>query len=169
MHQSKYADAPHPVFLIDGEPLNLWLSHQLSKIEIDCQDSFFDPDTQNLVTAQRGLSELQIQDLVPAQGWLIDDDEMKTAWRRIFPSDVGLTTIVPLLICPDDVDLTCSVIVVEQEISDDFVYWNRFGVAMDEPYDSVGATVRWLPEFRKAKFEKTAYHTALISFQTLCR
>lgn len=45
---------------------------------------------------------------------------------------------------------------------------HQFGVAMDKPYDSVGATVRWLQKFCQAKFEKIAYHTALISFQTLC-
>jgi hypothetical protein len=92
---------------------------------------------------------------------------MKIAWRRIVPGGIGLTTIVPLLVCPDDADLFCSVIVVEQEVSEDFIYWKRFGIAMDEPYDLVGATVRWLQEFRQAKFQKPEYCTALDLFQTL--
>jgi hypothetical protein len=74
MHQSKYVTKPHPVFLVDGKPLNLWLSQQLTKVEIDCQDRFFDVDTQNLVIAKHEPIEFNIEDLVPAQGWLIDDD-----------------------------------------------------------------------------------------------
>ena len=151
MHQSTYATKPHPVFLIDGEPLNLWLSQQISTVAINYKDHFFD-----------------IRDLVPAQGWLIDDDNMRTAWRRINPNGVGLTTIVPLLICPDDVDLTCSVIVVEQETSTDLIHWNRFGFALDNGYDSVGATVQWFKKFHQAEFQRSDYCTALISFQALC-
>jgi hypothetical protein len=168
MHQSTYATEPHPVFLVDGEPLNLWLFKQLSTVEINCKDHFFDVDTQNLITAERGAMDVHIQDLVPAQGWLIDDDDMKTAWRRINPDGVGLTTIVPLLICPDDVDLTCNVIVVEQETSTDLIHWNRFGFAMDKPYDSVGATVQWFKKFHQVDFKRTEYCTALVSFQALC-
>jgi hypothetical protein len=152
MHQSKYTKSPHPVFLVDGDTLSLWLWQQLSRFGLDHENT---------------LTHAFIQDLVPAQAWLIDDDEMQTAWRRIKPGDVGLTTIVPLLICPDDVDFSCSIIVAEQSVMDDSIKWNRFGFAMDQPYDQVGATVRWFQAPCKTEFPKLEFIAALAYFQKL--
>jgi hypothetical protein len=92
---------------------------------------------------------------------------METAWQRIKPSDVGLTTIVPLLMCPDDVDFSCSVIVVEQSVTAELIAWERFGFAMDQPHDQVGATVKWFQASCKAEFSKLEFVSALASFQKL--
>lgn len=37
------------------------------------------------------------------------------------------TTIIPLLLCPDDLDFSCIVIVIEVDKTKDFVYWGRVG------------------------------------------
>lgn len=37
------------------------------------------------------------------------------------------TTILPILLCPDDLDFSCIVIVVEVDKTKDFVYWGRVG------------------------------------------
>lgn len=37
------------------------------------------------------------------------------------------STILPVLLCSDDLDFSCIVIVVEVEKTKDFVYWNRIG------------------------------------------
>lgn len=144
---------PYPSFLVDREPLDLWLSQRLSKIDIHGENYFL---------------EVDIETLVPAQGWLIDNDEMETAWDRITPSDVGLTTIVPLLICDGDVDFSCIVLVVEQEVSDEFIDWCRVGFSMDFERDRVGGRVKWLDTPCKAKFQKTEYIDALDRFKKLC-
>lgn len=153
MHQREGEKAPSPIFLIDGEPYHLWLSQKLGEIDIYTPEYFIDVDIKNLV---------------PAQAWLINDDEMKTAWGRIYPSYVGLNTIVPLLICDSDVDFSCIVFVVEQEVSDDFIYWNRFGFSMDHSRNEVGGTVKWLQKTCKAVFRKTEYLDALKKFETIC-
>jgi hypothetical protein len=144
---------PYPSFSIDREPLDSWFSQRLSKIDIHGEGHFIGVDIENLV---------------PAQGWLIDDDEMQTAWHRITPSDVGLTTIVPLLICDSDVDFSCIVLVVEQEVSDEFIDWCRVGFSMDCEQDRVGGTVKWLDTPCKARFQKTEFINALDQFKKLC-
>lgn len=45
------------------------------------------------------------------------------------------STILPLLVCEDDLDFSCIVIVVETEKTKDFVYWNRVGYVRHENED----------------------------------
>ncbi len=37
------------------------------------------------------------------------------------------SAVLPVLLCPDDLDFSCIVIVVEVDKTKDFVYWNRIG------------------------------------------
>lgn len=63
MHQSKHATAPHPVFTLDPIPLDNWIKG----IAYD--------------SAGNDVTEA----LVPAQGWLIDDDHLRYAWQVLEP------------------------------------------------------------------------------------
>lgn len=45
------------------------------------------------------------------------------------------TTILPILLCPEDLDFSCIVIVVEVEKTKDFVYWNRIGYVIHKNED----------------------------------
>jgi hypothetical protein len=74
---------------------------------------------------------------------------------------IGFTTIVPLLIDDEYVSFSSyAVFVAEQEVSDDFIDWCRFGFSMDCSHDRVGGTVKWLGTPCKAKFKKTEYINA---------
>lgn len=42
--------------------------------------------------------------------------------------------ILPIYLCPDDLDYSCIVIVAEVEKTKDFVYWNRFGLVNRQLY-----------------------------------
>src|SRR2546427_3403424 len=66
MHMSLYAKAPHPVLVVDGVPLELWLK------EADCS-AVFGEDT--------------VGGLVPAQGWLIDECDLQNAWYLLNPKN----------------------------------------------------------------------------------
>lgn len=44
-------------------------------------------------------------------------------------------TILPILLCPDDLDFSCLVIVVEVNKTKDFVYWNKIGYVLHENED----------------------------------
>lgn len=113
---------PFPILAIDNIPLNRWV-HQNIPI-IDGTES-----------------------LVPAQGWLYDHDSdlaLSNAWKLLKPQayeNVAISTVVPILICPDDLDLECSVIMVEQVVSADKVLWTRFGYAFNHIHDVVTSVV----------------------------
>lgn len=141
MHESSHAGAAHPVLTIDGVPLDQWIG--------------------------RRANEPEVPDLVPAQGWLTDEADLALAWRRIESSQESCSTIVPLLICPDDADLNCSVLVAEQECTGDHIVWHRFGFAFDLPGDQVGATVKWFGQGVVARFPRPQFAVALAEFRRL--
>jgi len=133
---------PFPILAIDNIPLNIWVDQNISIID-------------------------GTESLVPAQGWLYDHDSelaLSNAWKLLKPQayeNVSISTVVPILICPDDLDLECSVIMVEQVVSADKVVWTRFGYAFNHIHDVVTSVV-WqtspsaphlsfpLSEFKKA-------------------
>lgn len=141
MHQSKFANSVHPVLAINGVSLDVWLNSKLNE-----------PDILNLV---------------PAQGWLIEDQDLEIAWRRLTPHEAGCSTIVPLLICPDDLDFGCTVVVAEQEVTTDEVIWRRFGFALDHLGDQVGATVKWFEFNVSVRFNRSDFQQAVIELKKL--
>lgn len=113
---------PFPILAIDNIPLNIWV-HQNTQI-ID-----------------------RAETLVPAQGWLYNYDSelaLSNAWKLLKPEvykNGAVSTVVPILICSDDLDLACSVIMVEQVVSADQVVWARFGYAFNHIHDVVTSVV----------------------------
>lgn len=113
---------PFPILAIDNIPLNIWVDQNISIID-------------------------GTESLVPAQGWLYDYDSelaLSNAWKLLKPQayeNVSISTVVPILICPDDLDLECSVIMVEQVVSADKVVWTRFGYAFNHIHDVVTSVV----------------------------
>jgi hypothetical protein len=141
MFQTQYARTPHPVLTIGGESLDIWLDRM-------------NPDK-------------EVKDLVPAQGWLINDDDLALAWRRITRDDSDSSTIVPVLICSDDVDFSCSVVVVEQRCTSDKIIWQRFGYDYSVLGDQVGATVKWFESPSAIEFDRDMFLSALAELRRL--
>lgn len=136
-HKSRFSTEPHPALFVDGEPLDGWLDARLD-----------------------GLEAL---DLVPAQHWLDDEAERELSWRRLSELLPGIPVVVPLLICPDDLDLSCTVIVAEQQLEQNRVVWRRFGIAAgsaDDPLDEIG----WCDPL-SVSFELEGFLAALASFR----
>ncbi|MFJ4248135.1 MULTISPECIES: hypothetical protein [Pseudomonas] len=144
MYQSKHTRAPHPVFTIDSIPLGNWIKGVI-------YDAIGNDDTDGLV---------------PAQGWLTDDDHSRYAWQVLEPNAEDSSTIVPLLICPDDMDLSCTVAVVEQVIRGETVIWERFGRAVDI-VSGVITAVAWNEKNQRALFQKVQFQDALSAFKRL--
>ncbi len=143
MCKSKYVSADHPVLAIDGVPVQLWISAQM----------FDDP------------SNGGAEGLVPAQGWLLDDDHLQIAWKLLEPADEG-STVVPLLICPDDMDLNCTVVVVEQSTDAESIVWKRFGWATDSVNGMITA-VRWSGSEQSARFERRQFYDSVQELKRL--
>ncbi len=137
-HTAKGELKPFPILAIDGLSLNQWMNQFLE--------------------LKDGLSILS---LVPAQGWLIDEQENKTAWELLKTTeDQSSSTIVPLLICPDDLDLTCTTLVVEQVQMDSKIIWKRFGQAINE-INAVISAVDWWIEDQVFEFEREVFDAAI--------
>lgn len=145
MHRSRCAKAPHPVLLIDGTPLEMWAKGIISS------DAFGTDSTDTLV---------------PAQGWLIDESDLQNAWYLLEPKDQNSSTIVPVLICPDDMDMSCTVAVVEQQVDTQKVSWLRIGRATDVR-NGIVVSVEWEMPSQKAVFDKAAFRAAVDELKRL--
>lgn len=68
-------------------------------------------------------------DLCPAWTKELDwSGDVRFVWELIEKE----RAILPVLLCPDDLDFTCIVVVSEVEKTEDFVYWNRIGYVNHE-------------------------------------
>ena len=149
MHQSRHATSEHPVLAIDDVPIEQWLKSRLLDLT--------DEDT--------------INGLVPAQGWLMDEDELTIAWNLLTPvqmhsADPSISTVVPLLICPDDMDLSCTVIVVEQTVDPENVTWKRFGLGRDS-VNGIITSVQWSVDGQSCQFERPYFSAAVDELKRL--
>ncbi|WP_298516837.1 hypothetical protein [uncultured Kordia sp.] len=139
--QSEYANEPHLTIHVDGKPLDKIL-HEL-------------------------YPEKNIIGLVPTLlDWLQDSKERKLVWERIRSKQ---KQVVPILMCPDDVDLWCIVINVEVEKTQQTVRWLRIGIDDGDGEnmpESIGTSVEWLSKVEPMEFDKIKYNTFVSKFQT---
>jgi hypothetical protein len=142
-HKSKFATGYCSWISIDGNPIEYWFNEKI---------------------------EEETLGLALAQIWLINEDEDKLAWERINQLEDGTTTIVPVLVCSDDMDFACNVVVVEQTIKDGIVEWARAGQSISTDMQ-VGATVQWYSingEYL-ARFKLDDFEFALVKFKELMK
>ena len=128
--------------MIDGIGIEQWLSTHLEWSDV----------------ASLGLSLI----------WLIDEDEDALANRRIIPAEDGSSTIVPLLVCSDDMNFDCIVLVAEQVIDADTVHWRRFGRSISDKLE-VGISTKWIAESKPVSFALEAFQNALEQFTQLSK
>lgn len=144
MHLSRCAHAPHPVLFIDDTPLEQWIKGIVSDADgVDSSDG-----------------------LVPAQGWLADDRDLERAWNLLRPRAPRSSTITPILICPDDMDMSCTVAVVEQVAGDQLISWIRAGRALDVDRGIV-TSVGWTEPFQTATFSREEFSNAVSELSRL--
>src|SRR5262249_53769428 len=115
---SKYVSQPHKILALDGVPLDVLLD-----------------------TAR---PQDNLLGLVPTLIDCLDDlTERELVWQRILPP-IGQPAIAPVLMCPDDLDLWCTVVVAEVVAEESVVLWRRIGLDVSKPEDmprSVGTAV----------------------------
>lgn len=96
-------------------------------------------------------------------GWFHDEAECKIPWERILP-EVGCTGYAPVLICPDDLDLSCSVVMAEVVAEPGIVRWARLGLDAT-PKGAVGSWIRWNPNWGPYCFSRLQYEACLAAFR----
>ncbi|QEL13502.1 hypothetical protein PX52LOC_00359 [Limnoglobus roseus] len=95
-------------------------------------------------------------------GWFHNDEDSVIPWQRILP-EVGCTGYAPILICPDDLDYSCSVVMAEVVTETDVVRWDRLG--FDETRKGVvGSCIRWEPAWGSYRFRRDDYERFLAAF-----
>jgi hypothetical protein len=96
-------------------------------------------------------------------GWFHNDEDSVVPWQRILP-DVGFIGYAPVLICPDDLDLNCNVVMAEVVAEPDVIRWDRLGYNA-APRGAVGSWVRWEPGWGPYRFSRTDYEACLAAFR----
>jgi hypothetical protein len=102
-----------------------------------------------------------VEGLVPAWlGWLTDKGERELVRERMWPR-VGERWIVPLLVCPDDLDFSCTLVVAEVSSTEEEVTWERIG--LDTRSSLEVSEVDWLA-VAPQRFQRGEYLECVESF-----
>ncbi len=139
-HQSKHASASYLMFAIDGMPLDIWL--------------------------QERTGDRAYLGLVPSLTELTDERELEVAWERIIPA--SSSQIAPILICPDDLDFWCTVVVAEiSKDNEEEICWRRLGLNLTKPYraEDLGADVDWIERIGPLRFGWAEYISCIEQFR----
>lgn len=139
--KSEYAREKHLVVAIDNEPLDLIL------------DRLFPENN------YKGLVSTFLD-------WFTNLNERRVVWERVLP-DLNKTTVCPILMCSDDLDFYCTIIVAEIERLETVVNWKRIGLdngSTDGLPDSIGSTVKWFKQL-SYQFEINEYKKCLDRFE----
>jgi len=107
------------------------------------------------------------KDLIPTLvSWMYNNDEKEVVWKRILP-ETNEVTICPILMCPDDNDFSCTLIVAEIENLGNIIRWNKLGLDQTTEFEAekVGMDVQWLYKIPPFEFEKKDYLHMLDSFK----
>jgi hypothetical protein len=140
--KSTFSETEHLTIFIDGKPLDEFINN-------------FYPNQDYL-------------GLVPTfLNWLDNKQEREVVWSRIEESK----QIVPILMCPDDCDLWCTVVVADTEIIDDKVIWKRLGLDKTDSNgftaNKIGTTVEWFDKIQPIVFSFNDYNKCISAFKSI--
>ncbi len=98
--------------------------------------------------------------------WMERKDEEAVVWKRILPNE-NETTTCPILMCPDDNDFSCTLIVTEIRNCGDLIQWKQIGIDKTNELDAekVGSTVEWFDKIKELNFSKRDYMIMLETFR----
>lgn len=141
-HQASCSRSTCAWLAIDDVPIEVWLAKHLHQPDLE----------------RSGLSLM----------WLLDEEEDALANRRIIPAADGTSTLVPLLVCSDDMNFDCFALMTEQVIDGDTVHWRRFGHSATGGLE-VGASTHWYPDSKPVSFALSDFNQALTDHKRLIK
>lgn len=130
--------------VIDGIVFNEWLSE------------FTDKNIQ--------LRDLDIKELGLSLNLDLYSDT-KIVWSYLGQLNEGSISYVPLLVCPEDNDLCCTVIATEQYVIDDKVIWKRFGLLKGYVQQQDPDTIDWFENVPELTFAEDNFKKIFSQFQ----
>jgi len=98
--------------------------------------------------------------------WMEREDEKEVVWKRILPN-LNEISICPILMCPDDNDFSCTIIVAEIKNCGNLIQWKKIGVNKTEEWEAekVGSKVEWLDKLTELNFSKEEYLKMIEKFK----
>lgn len=98
--------------------------------------------------------------------WMERDEEKAVVWKRILPEE-GKTTICPILMCPDDNDFSCTLIVAEIKNCGNLIQWKQIGIdkTTDWEAEKVGSMVEWFEKLPELNFSRHDYLEMIEAFR----
>ena len=93
-------------------------------------------------------------------------EEERVVWQRILPEE-GTAINCPILMCPDDNDFSCTLIIAEILSGKKTIKWSRLGIDRTTDYDpdKVGSSVEWFEGNLSFEFLRTDYLLMLDVFK----
>jgi len=146
---------------------------ELNRIEVSKRDSKYGKDHYCIIVDGIPLDEWLhscypeegYEGLIPTLSASMEPREEALVLSRY--QSTGSIVILPILMCPDDCDLWCTLIVVEVERRDGLIRWNRFGTDQSigdeliQSYECIGGRVNWLNCAPSLIFEQAAYNAQI--------
>jgi len=109
--------------------------------------------------------------LVPTLLFCLEDqNERDLVWKRIYPGQFN-KEVCPILMCPDDCDFSCTIIVAEIENCGNTIRWHRLGIDESKIYkpdykpEKIGTAVTWFEKISSFKFYKKEYKQMIKDFE----
>lgn len=98
--------------------------------------------------------------------WLDRKEEREVVWKRILPN-ISSVSVCPILMCPDDCDFSCTLIVAEIVNYGPFVQWKKLGVDITRQWEAekAGSVVEWFDRFPELNFESIDYQNMMNTFK----
>jgi len=101
-------------------------------------------------------------------GWMHNKEESEIIWNRIKlePNEI---TMVPILMCLDDCDFSCTIIIAEMILKNEKVYINKLGIdetstSSSEP-NTVGKNVSWIKDLGSYVFDQIEFENCIEEFE----
>ncbi|CAM4311079.1 hypothetical protein [Paenibacillus typhae] len=105
-----------------------------------------------------------LEGLIPLMpDWLDVPGEKEFILSRYKCISNELEFVMPILMCPDDCDLSCTVVVAHIVRTGNRVAWKKLGIDMSSRedmlsgYDHIGTTVDWLDKIPELTFTEPEY------------
>lgn len=104
--------------------------------------------------------------LIPTLLYGLINKEEEIVWSAILPSK-GEVAICPILMCPDDYDFSCTLIVAEIENYGTFIQWKRLGIDYQTEWfnSEIKYDIRWFSDFNTLNFECEDYRKMILHFR----
>jgi hypothetical protein len=113
----------------------------------------------------------QLTMLVPAMNeYIFPAEDRELVWRLLEPRMDG-QVIAPILVCGDDCDLYCTVVVAEITYKKDTICWERLGFDVSENENvekvqqRIGLNVDWIVDIPPMTFDREEYTHSIMKLK----